>query len=237
MKRLESKIINAIREDYKNGERVSVIADRYKVNKLTVYKYIKSDSRDNTLSDDTILNIREDYTNGMDIDDIAKKYNIIPNTVYVHIRDLPKRHPEKVTKKLSNDIISGIRKDYMNTSIGIEDICTKYNIAAFTLYKYTEDLPKRCTEISNRVKEDIVNDYIRGITVANIASKYNVSTVTVYRYTKDVEKSDMDTILTKYVVEDYNNGMGINDISDKYGINKYILYHYFSQNNIKRRKK
>lgn len=91
---------------------------------------------------------------------------------------------------LDENIIEGIRKDYLDKNISITEIIKKWNVSISSVYRYTKDLCRNSSK--NKIPENIkqaVNDYYNTSTsVDKIAKKYNISKATVYKHIDKNEK-------------------------------------------------
>ena len=83
---------------------------------------------------------------------------------------------------LDENIIKGIREDYLDKNISIDEISKKWNVSISSIYRYTKNLSRNSTKnkITENVQKAIDDYYNTNISVDKIAEKYNISKMTIY---------------------------------------------------------
>jgi transposase len=169
---------------------MSNLSKKYNISIRSIYNYLNNKPKNHPekishkLNDNTIDSLRLDYINGIDINYLCGKYNISLTTAYKYTKDLR----PIINKKLSNDDIENMRREYLNEGKTANELANKYGICKCTVYNYTRGLLDRSTyKISDNIIKSIREDYKNNIRIKDICDKYSISRSTAYKYIKLIE--------------------------------------------------
>ena len=202
------------------------------------------------ISEETQQAVINDYNNNMSISDISKKYNISCSTVYKIKKqnNISDRYKAAHITDYSDDDINNIIDDYKNGTPKI-DICIKYNMSDYMLYKILRGnniTYNRRAKLTKEQEQLAIQMYLDGHLVKEICKKCNINRSKLERIisnnniprrqpSKLCKITDINII--NKIIDDYNNTDLLTiEICEKYGISPSTLNTLLRKNNIPIRK-
>ena len=196
--------------------------------------------------------IINDYKNSiMSISEIAKKYNITLSAVHLIKKqyNIPNRSNCAPICKYDNNTINSIINDYKKGTTKI-DICVKYNISDYMLYKILRGnniTYNKRKKLTKEQEQSVIQMYLDGYPISDIYKKYNISQSVLKRLIDTYNIPKRREIATKYkitdkkiinsIINDYSNtDMLVTEICEKYDIGNSTLTTLLRKNNVRTRR-
>jgi predicted DNA-binding protein YlxM (UPF0122 family) len=187
---MNERIINGIKDDYKNNIPLSDISKKWKISRWAIYYYLHENNvklKRPRLKKEIIKSALIDYRNKkLLLEEIARKWKISICTLYYYIKkfNVPRRLKKNYTQKEIKKTIK-----YYDSGLKVRDIAKLTGLTPDVVY----DLLKKAGKKFNRLNKlrdfskKIAEEYKSGISFRKFGRKYNVSPTTIRRLLKKLK--------------------------------------------------
>ena len=233
-------------QDYLAGKTVSDITEEYGIWPRSIYNWLEEKGIDDRRIPTTIKKYSEEfkdkvvqeYLDGSNGPELAKKYDLHAAQIYTWLdkKGITKRY--KHSKMYTQEFVDQVTSDYVSGK-SYEEIIQEYGITSKTLYDWLDNkgIPRHNVKMTNTYTEEerdeIVQEYLDGVSVLEIEERYGVSRGSVYRWLKKrginkrqvkQRRKDVTDALKKKVAKEYRGGASGPALAKKYDISKHTVY-------------
>jgi len=247
-RKVTEEMIKDMKKLYKSGKSSIEISKEFNINSSTVLEYLHkvgvdtSRGKRKNIITKSILNVLINFwKQGLSGYEISRKTRIPVATVYFHLRKhVDTTHhgkyiPGKVNKNLEQKMIK-----LWHSGLSSGKIAKKLNLSKKTVLEHLKKRDMNTSERANkplppRVRKQVKNMYLRGISCQQIGKKLEISDWTVRKHLKLMKiKTDLHYLspckvkkrkLKEKIIELWNEGFSSWQIAEKLGLAKStILY-------------
>ena len=239
---LKDKVV----QEYLDGKILTELTEEHGIGTRSIYNWLEE--RGIEFRRATILNkeysdefkdkVVQEYLDGSNGPELAKKYDLHAAQIYTWLdkKGITKRY--KHSKMYTQEFVDQVTSDYVSGK-SYEEIIQEYGITSKTLYDWLDKkgIPRHNVKMTNTYTEEerdeIVQEYLDGVSVLEIEERYGVSRGSVYRWLKKrginkrqvkQRRKDVTDALKKKVAKEYRGGASGPALAKKYDISKHTVY-------------